>query len=575
MPDKQQHIDGADNAKPKRAPRNTRPQATGRQGNRTLGAAAPLIGGAVAACALAALLVALPAGLGFGSIAVPPQLLKIESAPAVPEGVDTMHLDAASLKAQAEAAERPEKLAEAEESIDANGIVHGTLDGVAYTVRGRGVAGHDPNKITLTAVGDQIATDNILAVADGYAGEMDDNAYDFDPFYREIGQKVREGDLRFVNQETVMAGLDDGYIYVGYPSFNTPPEAGQALYDQGFNIINFCSNHLYDYDVLGVERTHENVWSQYPQMLIAGSYLSQQARETVQMIERNGTTFAVLAYTYGDNRIGVDPAFVPDTYHSTMFDKKSMAADIARAKKVADCVIVCMHWGVEYESDPSDLQLDYSQWLADQDVDLVIGTHAHTIQPVRYVQGKNGNQLLVIYGLSDLICGWDLTDTLISGLFQCDFVRDEQTGRIVPQNPLWHPLIEWSDGTEHYVRFAENMSKEETNANTRTPDVEDDYTYIRWKTNNTVTDIPVAWPEGEAPIDEQAAAEAAASAQKGEVVGDSSAEAVANPDDAEASTEEADPEAAQEADPEAAEEPARDDAAQADPARDSARDSEA
>ena len=65
-----------------------------------------------------------------------------------------------------------------------------------------------------------------------------------------------------------------------------------------------------------------------------------------------------------------------------------------------------------YESEPDGQQLDYAAFLADLDVDLVLGTHAHTVQPVRLVQGASGNAVPVVFGLGDLVSGWGKVDYL-------------------------------------------------------------------------------------------------------------------------------------------------------------------
>ena len=55
----------------------------------------------------------------------------------------------------------------------------------------------------------------------------------------------------------------------------------------------------------------------------------------------------------------------------------------------------------------------------------MLGTHAHVIQPVRYVEGASGNAVPVVFGLGDLVSGWGKADFVLSwsGLFTCDFVR--------------------------------------------------------------------------------------------------------------------------------------------------------
>ena len=169
-----------------------------------------------------------------------------------------------------------------------------------------------------------------------------------------------------------------------------------------------------------------------------------------------------------------------------------MADDIARAKKVADAVIVYMHWGSEYTWQPNDQQVEYAEWLADQGVDLIIGSHAHILQPIKYVTSEAGNTVLTVYGLSDFISGWTLTDTILSGMFTCDFVW-QRDGTLALENPLFYPAIEWSDGGDVYVRFLNDMSDTEIANNTRTEDVGDDVAYLHRFLDDLGMDIPVVW----------------------------------------------------------------------------------
>lgn len=386
----------------------------------------------------------------------------------------------------------PSKLEGATETVDENGIVHGvTAAGIAYTVHGRGVAGAQADRVTLAAVGDQIGTDNSLPIADRYAGSTGDGAYSFVPFYQEVAPFIQEHDLRYINQETVMAGTDGGRAISGYPMFNTPDAAADAIANAGFNLVNFATNHIYDMGSAGIERSHE-VWNRYPELIVAGSYPTAEERDTVQMIERNGMTFAFLAYTYGDNSY-LDPANMPNDYYLLTFDKDVIRADVERAQQVADAVIVSMHWGTEYTSEPNAQQLDYAQFLADLNVDLVLGTHAHIMQPTRLYTAADGSTVPVVFGLSDFVSGWTLVDTILSGVFTCDFVRDD-AGGVVATNPVWHPTIEWSNGDGNvYVRFLKNMDEAKTNANTRTDDTADDYAYLRSMIDSMGMEIPVDW----------------------------------------------------------------------------------
>ena len=375
------------------------------------------------------------------------------------------------------------KLDGSTETTDEHGIVHGvTPSGIRYTVHGRDSGAYQQDKVTLAAVGDQVVSDNALYLAQANAGG---NGYDFSPFYQEIGPYLRQFDLRYINQETTCA-TSRGYSVRGYPVFNSPDSAIEAIAAEQFNMVNFNSNHSWDCGSDGVEATHE-VFDRYPEILLAGSYLTQEDRETVHMIERNGITFAFLSYCYGYN------GFEPDNdYYTCEFDEALITADIERAKSVADVIIVAMHWGDEYITTVSDYQAYWAGFLADLDVDLVLGSHAHIMQPVEYVTGSSGNTIPVVYGLSDIISGWTLTDTILSGIVTCDFVP-QSNGEVTLENLTWHPTIEWSDGGTVSVRMLENMSDEEIAANTRTEDVADDVPYLHEIINSCIQQIPTTW----------------------------------------------------------------------------------
>ena len=385
--------------------------------------------------------------------------------------------------------ERINKLAGATETTDENGIVHGvTPDGIAYVLYGRGEQGASRYRVTLAAVGDVIGTESNFPLADSYAGGRGDGWYSYVPYYQEVGPQITAHDLRFINQETPCAGSGRGYS--GYPIFNSPDAIIEGFAYTGFNIVNFGSNHTWDMGVDGILRTHE-LLAQYPGIMSIGSYNSQEERETVHMVERNGTTFAFLSYLYGDNWYGYNPDNYPNTYYSCPFDMNAMHAEIERARAVADCVIVYMHWGSEYNPEPDSMQWEYAQFLADEGVDLVIGSHAHILQPIRYVTGANGNRLLVVFGLSDFISGWTLTDTILSGIFSCDFVWLD--GVLQIENAQFTPAIEWQNGGEVYVRFLKDMTYDEINSNWRTEDVSNDADYLRTFIDNLRMEVPVVW----------------------------------------------------------------------------------
>ena len=74
--------------------------------------------------------------------------------------------------------------------------------------------------------------------------------------------------------------------------------------------------------------------------------------------------------------------------------------DIDKIKDKVDVIIVAMHWGTEYMQTPTDEQVREAQYLADLGVNIIIGNHPHSLQPITWL---NNNNTLVIYSLGNFI----------------------------------------------------------------------------------------------------------------------------------------------------------------------------
>ena len=77
-----------------------------------------------------------------------------------------------------------------------------------------------------------------------------------------------------------------------------------------------------------------------------------------------------------------------------------------------------MHWGNEYTHSPSVYQLDAAKFLADQGVDIIIGTHPHVIQPIEYI-----DDTLVIYSLGNFISAQEGTNRRVGMMVSLDIKK--------------------------------------------------------------------------------------------------------------------------------------------------------
>lgn len=210
------------------------------------------------------------------------------------------------------------------------------------------------------------------------------------------------------------------------------------LADLGFDLVSLANNHTLDKGVQGVKNTLE-IWEEQSDRVIAtGAFDSQEDRDEIVTFEKDDVTFSFLAYTYGTNGI---PADVP--YRVNYFDEDLIRQDVERAKEQSDVVLVSAHWGVEYSLEPNDFQKQYAQLFADLGVDVVIGHHSHSIQPIEWVTGEEGNETLVIYSLGNFLASTPNDVSLLGGMVTFDFVKPDLT----IENVHFEPLVIHYDAT--------------------------------------------------------------------------------------------------------------------------------
>lgn len=224
--------------------------------------------------------------------------------------------------------------------------------------------------------------------------------YYFDDMFDEIKPLIEGYDLAFYNQETLLAS--DAFELSSYPTFNGPTAWGDTMMRLGFNLVNTATNHTLDYGEKGVLASR-NYWKNQA-ALVAGSYDSFEDRNTLVVKEKNNIKYTLLAYTYGTNGIPIPEG---KEYLVNVYTKAMLEEDIKIARAATDFLIVSMHWGDEYSHEVSDEQKDFANLLAKLDVDLVIGTHVHVIQPIQWI-----DDTLVYYGLGNMISAQEGTERL-------------------------------------------------------------------------------------------------------------------------------------------------------------------
>lgn len=230
------------------------------------------------------------------------------------------------------------------------------------------------------------------------SGLQEDGSYNFDALFANVSAAVAQADLALVNQEVILGGKELGVT--GYPSFNAPFELGDSLAAAGFDVVLHATNHALDKGKKGIMNCLDFWKNSYPGMAVLGIHESEEDQDEIYVYEQEGIRVAILNYTYGTNGIPLPEGMASAV---DLLEEERVKEDLAKARELADFIIVCPHWGTEYNLGISDTQQRWTEIFLENGVDLVIGTHPHVIEPVKWVADENGRSMLVYYSLGNYV----------------------------------------------------------------------------------------------------------------------------------------------------------------------------
>ena len=269
----------------------------------------------------------------------------------------------------------------------------------------------ESNKLSMVAVGDCLIHRFVYTDASNGNG-----TYSFSKMFTEVEGLIKNHDLAFYNQESNIGGKSLGLS--AYPRFNSPEEIGDDMVNLGFNMVSLVNNHTLDKGEKGVINS-VNYWKTKPGVYYTGQALSFEDRENnIKILEKNGIKYAFFAYTTVTNGL------VPPTgkeYLTNIYSEEKVKQDIEKVKDKVDLIIVSMHWGEEYTTYPSSGQKAIAKFLASEGVNLVIGNHAHSIQPVEMI-----DDTLVFYALGNFIAAQDTIDKQTGAIATFNINKDEE-----------------------------------------------------------------------------------------------------------------------------------------------------
>jgi len=190
--------------------------------------------------------------------------------------------------------------------------------------------------------------------------------------FEKTAEFLKTSNLTLINLEAPLIKncplTNTGMIFCGDKRFV------EGLIYADIDIVNLANNHALNYGIEGVNQTI-NLLNKN-KILFTGFPINEL---TVKKIKDNKLGFL------GWNLLND-------------FSEIEVLDTIKKAKEKVDLLIVSLHWGAEYEYYPSPWQKDLAHKIINQGADLIVGNHAHRIQPIEIYKNK-----LIIYAHGNFI----------------------------------------------------------------------------------------------------------------------------------------------------------------------------
>ena len=292
-----------------------------------------------------------------------------------------------------------------------------------------------PETITLAFAGDILTHGPVNAAARGF-GAGSGAAYDYAPMFAPLATILSGTDLPLCHLEVPLAPTAEQIS--GYPVFGAPGELIAGIASAGYRGCSTASNHALDKGIAGVQATLDTF--DRHRLGHAGTARTADEAATPRIYDVRGAQVAHLSYSYGFN--GIQPP--PDApWAANPIDAPRIVADAGQARAAgADLVVVSLHWGTEGQAAPDTQQQALAPVLAaSADIDLLVGHHAHVVQPIQRINGK-----IVIFGLGNQLSN-QRSPAQLDGLTAIATATRDATGRYavtaVEAVPTWMDKSGW------------------------------------------------------------------------------------------------------------------------------------
>jgi poly-gamma-glutamate capsule biosynthesis protein CapA/YwtB (metallophosphatase superfamily) len=228
--------------------------------------------------------------------------------------------------------------------------------------------------------------------------------------------------------DVVFANLENPLGTKGHPreklfAFRSKPSLAKVVADSGVDVVTIANNHMLDYGEEVLMETLRTLSKAKIPFVGAGRNIAEAEKPVI--IERGGVRVAFLGLAAtlplgagaSRERPGLAPIHVTTSYEidptltqeqpgnppkiRTQVDPRDQertCSNIREARKLADHVIVGIHWGVAFTKERAEYQQPLGRKMMDAGASIIVGHHSHMRQGIEHY--RNG---VILYSLGDFV----------------------------------------------------------------------------------------------------------------------------------------------------------------------------
>lgn len=318
--------------------------------------------------------------------------------------------------------------------------------------------------IHIKAAGDLNVTNSVINAGVAVGG------YNYTRAFMDVASTLSDADLTVLNLEGNICG--EPY---GSDTTSAPRELLECLRNAGVDLIQMANSCTINNGLIGLTSTLQTIRAAGLEPV--GAFASEsefQQSKGYTITEAQGVKVAFVAFTKGlggrglpagnDNLVNILYEDYASTYDKIDRTRITSVLKAVEAEK-PDITIALLHWGSEYNDDISDTQKSIVNLMKKQGVDVIIGTHPHTVQAIEYDELAG---TLVAYSLGDFFGDASRGGTNYSIILDLEITKDSSTGTTKVTNYSYTPIYtvseaESADGYRRVVRIDKTVEAWEEN----------------------------------------------------------------------------------------------------------------